>query len=152
MRNLILTVSILAGCTSSTGTGDVDAASDAVNNGDGPHSDGNAPSDAPNVSYAPCDTCCDPIAQDCPTGQACYENAQHTGTFCDSVGPRVMDDGCDLGPITNDHCIEGETCPFGGNTFGCRPFCVTATNCPSTHPTCVLYTVTAGYNAYGICF
>jgi len=156
MRSLIFSVAFLAGCSNSgTGGGggdDTDASTDGVMSSDDGHpSDGRTP-DGPSVSYAPCDTCCDPIAQNCPTGQACYENGASNGTYCDAVGIFGVGHTCSLGPDPNTHCIKGDTCLASG-VNQCRAFCVTSADCPDTvHPTCVLYTVEAGRTPYGICF
>lgn len=150
MRNVfvIAAVAALFGCSNDAGPGtDTDANGDGL----GSNEDGGTSNDGGtdgNTSYAPCDTCCDPIAQNCSATQACYENAQFNGTYCATAGTRPAGTSCG----TDSDCVKGTTC-LGAGFNQCRKFCVTDADCPaSPMHHCEPYIVTAGHNPYGICF
>lgn len=147
---VLIILSALFGCgTTGTGTGsDIDAGSDGPSRSDGSNGGLDGGVDSGGTSYAPCDTCCDPIEQNCPMTQACYENAQFNGTYCATAGTRPAGTVCSI----DSDCAEGNTC-LGAGFNQCRKFCVVDSDCAaSPMHRCELYAVAVGHNPYGICF
>jgi hypothetical protein len=152
MRSVILVATISIGCGSSGTSGDDtidDGSTDAPSNDGG----GDARPDGPAVSYAPCDACCDPIAQDCGANQGCHPNDNGMVTTCKAEGTMPLGGGCGV----DTDCIAGTTCLGDdfGNFFRCYKLCLVDAECsafPSTQNKCTLYTVPAGREPYGICF
>jgi hypothetical protein len=105
------------------------------------------------VSHAPCDSCCDPIAQDCGASTACHPNTGGTVTTCVAAGTGQLGAAC----TTDANCVAGTTCladNFGGNFARCYKLCVSDSECstfPSTQHKCQLYTVPQGRTPYGVC-
>lgn len=67
-----------------------------------------APPDAPK-SYAPCETCCDPINQTgCTAGQACYPRIVGGGppSYCDTAGAAAPGEQC----FDNHDCAPRSEC------------------------------------------
>jgi hypothetical protein len=145
MRNMIWVAAVVAWCgCGSTGTGDDDDVIDAGNSdGDG-NALGDGSIDGPPISYAPCDTCCDPIAQDCGATQACYTNSS-TSTSCEPAGTGQVYSFC----LNNTDCVAGTMCFYGQ----CQPYCVTDADCAtSVNHHCEVSPAPPGRNAYGLCF
>lgn len=90
----------LVGCGGHAGDDDADI--------DAPPVDIDAPPDAPK-SYAPCDTCCDPINQTgCAAGQACYHRITGPGlpSYCDTAGTAAPGEQC----FDNHDCAPRSEC------------------------------------------
>lgn len=154
----MLATAIAAACGGS-GSGDDGGEHDAAPPSDGNgSSDGNANSDGGvdgmPVSHAPCDSCCDPIAQDCGASMACHPNTNGTATTCVAAGTGQLGAAC----TTDANCVAGTTCladNFNGNYARCYKLCVSDSECsafPSTQHKCQLYTVPQGRTPYGLCF
>jgi hypothetical protein len=119
----------------SDGTVGDDTPNDGAPNGDGNN-------DAA-VSYAPCPTCCDPIAQTgCNVGEACYQSpSPSTDTYCGTAGTGLVNYTC----ATDGGCAAGFDCET--QVFHkCRAFCTSNADCPQSQ--CLLGTQ---LHPYGIC-
>ena len=97
--------------------------------------------------YAGAGGACDPLAQDCPEGQAC------TGLdapACDLVGTTARFGDCTgLGS-----CVEGSTCVGveGEDTFYCQPYCDPAAEAPAEIACATLCPDGAWeYEGYSVC-
>jgi len=152
MRNLIVvTVVLVVGCGTSGTDTKTDADANSPSDGN-PNSDGNT-TDGPAVSHAPCDSCCDPIAQDCGTSQACHPNDNGNITTCKTAGIGQLGAGCGV----DTDCLPGTTCLGDdfGDFFRCYKLCLIDAECgdfPSQQHKCTLYTVPTGRTPYGLCF
>jgi hypothetical protein len=141
---MILVAILISGCSNEgPNTGDdvmLPDAADGSNDSSGSHPDGAGP-DA--TSYAPCDTCCDPIAQDCASpSDACYLAADFKTTYCAPSGPRTEGMSC----TGDSDCIEDTTCT---GKIRCDKFCRTGADCASGQ--CLAANVSPEHNSFGVC-
>jgi hypothetical protein len=146
MRNALLVIFLSACGTSGTGGDDTLDPDAAVTDDGSTGTDGSMP-DSPSVSYAPCATCCDPIAQTgCGTGEACYHNESTQLTYCAVVGtsPNVCNNDSD--------CMTGLDCTYPSQTHKCRKFCTTNADCLGSGMTQCVFNNAPPQNPYGVCF
>jgi hypothetical protein len=119
MRNVILAVILGAGCgiSDDSGIGIVEDGGDTC---------------ADAISFAPCPTCCDPIAQTgCRAGEACYLSELPNETYCAPRGRAPVGSTC----TTDTDCAAGLDC-YSSEYRRCQQFCVVgaddASDCPRT--------------------